>query len=230
MLGLGSYGKASIVNEGLIRYYDPQIDSATGSMVEQSGRTPAIISGSGVGYSNAVPAYYSFVNGTLGKLSVSAATDLDWTVGNVTWWVYVTANSNIQFCNVSQRSAVGAGTRFSIHTNPVGGTIGIYNGSGFTTIATTVAINTWYQFSANLSTTANAIIYKNGSLVGTILTSAIQAAATNRAFDVGSGDPGYAAETLTGRVGPVMNYSRNLTPEQIQQNWLAQRDRFGYPY
>ena len=230
MLGLGSYGKQSIVTEGLIRYYDPQIDSATGSMVEQSGRTPAITSGSGVTWVSGDPTYYSFTNGTLGKLSVSAATDLDWTVGNVTWWVYPTANSNIQFCNISQRSGLSAATRYSIHTNPSTGTIGIYNGSGFTTIATAVTINTWWQFSLNLSSTANAIVYKNGTLVGTILTSTIQASATNRAFDIGSGDPGYASETLTGRIGCVMNYSRNLTPEEIQQNWVAQRGRFGYPY
>lgn len=231
MLGLGSFGKQNIVTEGLIRYYDPQIDSATGSMVEQSGRTPAITSGSGVGYSNGDPAYYSFTNGTLGKLSVSAATDLDWTSGNVTWWVYPTLNSNIQFVNVGQRSTTGtSGTRYSIHTNPSANTIGLYNGSGFTTIATTVSINTWWQFSVNLSTTTNAVVYKNGTLVGTILTSAISSLATNKAFDIGSGDPGYAAETLTGRIGPVMNYSRQLTPEEIQQNWIAQRGRFGYPY
>jgi hypothetical protein len=231
MLGLGAYGKQGIVTENLIRYYDPQIDSVTGSMVEQSGRTAAITTGNGVGYSNGDPAYYSFVNGTLGKLVVNAATDLDWTSGTVVWWSYPTANNNVQYVNVGQRSTVGvAGTRYSIHVNPSANTIGLYNGSGFNTISTTVDTDIWYQWHALLSTTANAIIYKNGTLVGTINSSAISATAANKNFDIGSGDPGYANETFTGRIGPVMIYNRRLAPQEIEQNWVAQRGRFGYPY
>lgn len=220
--------KQSIVTEGLIRYYDPNIDSSTGSMAEQSGRTIAGVNGAGVGYSTEFPAYYSFLNGTLGKLTVSASADLDFTSGTVSWWTYPTANNNVQYVNVGQRSGVTTNTRYSLHINPSANTIGIYNGSAFNTVGTTIDPNIWYNFTALLSTTANTVIYKNGDLVGTIASSAIQASATNKNFDWGSGDPGYASETFTGRIGPVMIYSRQLAPAEITQNWMAMRDRFGY--
>lgn len=221
--------KQNIVTEGLIRYWDPSIDSATGSMVEQSGRTTAGVNGAGVGYSTGFPAYYSFVNGTLGKLTASGSADLDFTSGTVTWWSYPTANNNIQYVNVGMRSTVGtSGTRFSIHINPSANTIGLYNGSGFNTISTTIDPNIWYHWTALLSTTTNCVIYKNGLLVGTIASSTMSTSATNKNFDWGSGDPGYASETFTGYIGPVMIYSRQIAPAEITQNWMAMRDRFGY--
>jgi hypothetical protein len=216
------------VTDGLIRFYDPQVEMATGSLLEQSGRAAA--SGSGAGYSQftGVPAYVTFTNNRTNRFGVPAAADLDWLNGTVILWVYLNGNSNIQYCMINQRSTTGTSfTRYSLHINPVNNTLGLYNGAGFNTVsAGTIDPGIWYCVAYQLSTTVNSSVYVNGVFVGTINSSTISAAATLRQFEFGNSDPGFINEALDGRIGQVWNYSRRLAPQEINQVYQATRDRY----
>jgi len=215
------------VTDGLIRFYDPQVEMATGSLLEMSGRAAA--SGSGAGYTQftGVPAYITFRNNVTNRFGVPAAADLDWTNGTVILWVYLNGNSNIQYCMINQRSAVGTSTtRYSLHVNPSANTYGLYNGAGFNTISFTVDPNIWYCVAYQLSTTVNSSVYVNGVFAGTINSSTISSAATLRQFEFGNSDPAFISEALDGRIGQVWNYSRRLAPQEINQVYQATRDRY----
>ena len=217
------------VTDSLIRFYDPNIALTTSSMLENSGRTP--MSGSGGGYTieTGVPGYITFTNNRTNRFVCTASTDLDWTGGTVIAWVYLNGTGNINYCWVNQRSTTGAAnTRYSLHINPTANTIGIYNGSAFNTAATTIDNGIWYCLAATLSTTLNTTFYKNGISVGNPGgTSNISSAATNKAFEIGNSDPGFATEAFDGRIGQVWNYSRRLLPEEIYQVYQQTRDRYG---
>lgn len=216
------------VTDGLIRFYDPQVEMSTGSLLEMSGR--AALSGSGNGYTitTTEPAYITFRNNLTNRFGAPGAADLDWTNGTVVLWVYLNGNSNIQYCMVNQRSTTGTSfTRYSLHVNPSANTLGLYNGAGFNTISTTIDPGIWYCIAYQLSTTVNSSVYVNGILAGTINSSTISAAATLRQFEVGNSDPGFISEALDGRIGQVWNYSRRLAPQEIYQIYQSTRDRYG---
>jgi hypothetical protein len=217
------------VTDGLIRFYDPQIEMSTGSILEQSGRAAASGSGNGYTIDAGVPAYVTFRNNLTNRFTVPASTDLDWTDGTVSAWVYLNGTANINYCMLNQRSAVGSTTtRFSLHLNPNTNTVGIYNGTNFYTVATTIDNGIWYNITWQLSTTVVASAYVNGIFVGSASAgSAISSAATNRAFEFGNSDPSFINEALDGRIGQVWNYSRRLLPAEIYQIYQRTRDRYG---
>lgn len=215
------------VTDGLIRFYDPQIEFTTASILENSGRTPASGSGSGYSIFTGVPAYVTFTNNRTNRFVVAAASDLDWANGTVSCWVYLNGTANINYCMINQRSAVGnPGTRFSLHLNPNTNTVGIYNGFGFNTVATTIDNGIWYNITWQLSTTINASVYINGIFIGTAASSTINASGTSKAFEFGNSDPGFISEALDGRIGQVWNWSRRLLPQEIYQVYQGTRDRY----
>jgi hypothetical protein len=216
------------VTEGLIRFYDPQIEMSTGSILEQSGRAAASGSGGGYTIDAGVPAYVTFTNNRTNRFVVPAATDLDWAEGTVSVWVYLNGTGNINYCMLNQRSAVGnPGTRFSLHLNPTANTVGIYNGFGFNTVSTTIDNGIWYNITWQLSTTTNASAYVNGIFAGTAASSTINASGTLKAFEFGNSDAAFITEALDGRIGQVWNYSRRLAPQEIYQIYQSTRDRYG---
>jgi len=201
---------------------------STGSLLEMSGRAAASGSGGGYTITTTEPAYVTFTNNRTNRFTVPAATDLDWIDGTVSAWVYLNGSANINYCMLNQRSAVGSSTtRFSLHLNPSANTVGIYNGSAFSTVSTTIDNGIWYNITWQLSTTTNASVYINGNFIGTPTTSAISSAATLRAFEFGNSDPGFINEALDGRIGQVWNYSRRLLPAEITQIYQSTRDRYG---
>jgi len=215
------------VTDGLIRFYDPQIEMSTGSILEQSGRGAAAGSGNGYSITTTEPAYVTFINNATNRFTVPAATDLDWTDGTVVAWVYLNGSAAINYCFANQRSGLTTNTRYSLHLNPSGNTLGIYNGTAFTTLSTTIDSGIWYCLAATLSTTINTTFYKNGISVGTIASSTIRGATTGKTFEFGNSDSGFINESLAGRIGQVWNYSRRLTAEEINQIYQRTRDRYG---
>ena len=216
------------VTDGLIRFYDPQVEMSTGSLLEMSGRAAAIGSGGGYSITTTEPAYITFTNNRTNRFAVAAATDLDWTDGTVVAWVYLNGTANTNYCWINQRSGITTNTRFSLHANPSGNTMGIYNGTDFNTVSTTIDNGIWYCLAATLSTTINTTFYKNGISVGNPGgTSTIRGAATGKAFEFGNSDPGFIGEAWDGRIGQVWNYSRRLLPAEIYQIYQATRDRYG---
>jgi hypothetical protein len=222
-----NYGQPP-VTDGLIRFYDPSIEMSTGSLLEISGRAAAIGSGNGYSITSGELSYVTFRNNVTNRFTVPAATDLDWTNGTVSAWVYLNGTANINYCMLNQRSAVGSSTtRFSLHLNPNTNTVGIYNGTNFNTVGITIDNGIWYNITWQLSTTTNASAYVNGIFAGTAAASTISSAATNRAFEFGNSDAAFINEALDGRIGQVWNYSRRLLPQEIYQIYQATRDRYG---
>jgi hypothetical protein len=214
------------VTDGLIRFYDPSLEMNTGSLLEISGRAAAAGSGGGYSITRGNLSYVTFRNNVTNRFTVPAATDLDWTNGTVSAWVFLNGSANINYCMINQRNGLGASTRFSLHLNPSTNTVGIYNGSGFSTVSATIDPNIWYNITWQLSSTVNASVYINGAFVGTAATSTIQASATLRAFEFGNSEAAFINEALDGRIGQVWNYSRRLLPAEITQIYQATRDRY----
>lgn len=215
------------VTDGLIRFYDPSVEMATGSLLEISGRAAASGSGGGYTITSGNLSYITFRNNLTNRFSVPAAADLDWANGTVSAWVYLNGTANINYCMFNQRSAVGnPGTRYSLHLNPNTNTVGIYNGFGFNTVSTTIDNGIWYNITWQLSTTVNASVYVNGVFIGTANSSTINGSSTLRAFEFGNSDPSFINEALDGRIGQVWNYSRRLLPQEIYQIYQTTRDRY----
>jgi hypothetical protein len=216
------------VTDGLIRFYDPQVEMSTGSLLEMSGRAAASGSGNGYTITATEPAYITFRNNLTNRFTVPAATDLDWTDGTVVAWVYLNGTANTNYCWINQRSGITTNTRFSLHANPSANTMGIYNGTDFNTASTTIDNGIWYCLAATLSTTANATFYKNGISFGSPAgTSTIGGGATGKAFEFGNSEAAFINEALDGRIGQVWNYSRILSAEEIYQIYQRTRDRYG---
>ena len=217
------------VTDGLIRFYDPQVEMSTGSLLEMSGGAAASGSGGGYTITTTVPAYVTFTNNRTNRFTTPASTDLDWIDGTVVAWVYLNGNSNINYCWLNQRTTTNpTSCRYSVHANPSGNTMGIYNGTNFVTVSTTIDNGLWYCFAAQLSTTQNTTFYVNGISVGTAgAGSTISAAGTTRPFEIGNSDPGFITEAWDGRIGQVWNYSRRLLPQEIYQIYQSTRDRYG---
>lgn len=229
MFNVAAAQKQQLVTEGLIRYWDAEIDAATGSLLEQSGRSAMTRTGVGGQYnppSSTDPAYYKFFGSTSGRLETPAASDLDWTNGHVSVGVWLDGTTSTNFTFANQRDGLGNSTRFSLHMNPSGNTIGIYNGTAFNTISATVDPSIYYFVSFNLSTTLNAVVYLDGVRLGNPAnTTTINSVATNKKFELANTDAGFSNESWNGRILFCLNYSRQLLDAEVTQNWQYFRNR-----
>ena len=96
-----------------------------------------------------------------------------------------------------------------------------------TSVSVTNALNVWNHFALVRSGNSWSF-YKNGTLIGTntfIPTETLSGAA----FHIGGAwsDDDYLSNCMNGNVGPTMHYTRALSPSEIEQNYLAQKSRFG---
>jgi hypothetical protein len=220
--------KQQFVTDGLIRYWDAEIDAVTGSLFEQSGRSAMTRTGVGGQYNpptSTDPAYYKFFGNTSGRLETPAATDLDWTDGHVTVGLWLDGTTSTNFCYANQRDGLGTSTRFSLHVNPGGNTIGIYNGTAFNTISATIDPSIYYLVSFNLSRTTNAVVYLDGVRLGNPAGTSTIGTAANRKFELANTDAGFSGESFNGRILFCLNYSRQLLDAEVTQNWQYFRNR-----
>jgi hypothetical protein len=103
--------------------------------------------------------------------------------------------------------------------------------SPYTTNSTSVsianALNVWNHFTLVRSGNSWSF-YKNGSLVGTNTFTPTETL-SGGAFHIGGAwsDDDYLSNCMNGNVGPTMHYTRALSASEIQQNYLAQKSRFG---
>ena len=96
-----------------------------------------------------------------------------------------------------------------------------------TSVSVANALNVWNHFALVRSGNSWSF-YKNGTLIGTntfIPTETLSGAA----FHIGGAwsDDDYLSNCMNGNVGPTMHYTRALSPSEIEQNYLAQKSRFG---
>ena len=103
--------------------------------------------------------------------------------------------------------------------------------SPYTTRSTSVsvanALNVWNHFALVRSGNSWSF-YKNGSLVGTNTFTPTETL-SGGAFHIGGAwsDDDYLSNCMNGNVGPTMHYTRALSATEIEQNYLAQKSRFG---
>jgi hypothetical protein len=96
-----------------------------------------------------------------------------------------------------------------------------------TSVSVANALNVWNHFalvrSGNLWS-----FYKNGLLVGTNTFTPTETL-SGGAFHIGGAwsDDDYLSNCMNGNVGPTMHYTRALSATEIEQNYLAQKSRFG---
>ena len=83
--------------------------------------------------------------------------------------------------------------------------------------------NVWYHGTLTFSTTSGFVIYQNGTSVGTNASTATFTG--GNIVNIGSYNP--AENLLRGKIGVAQIYNRVLTQTEIQQNYNAQKSRFG---
>ena len=103
--------------------------------------------------------------------------------------------------------------------------------SPYTTNSTSVsvanALNVWNHFALVRSGNSWSF-YKNGFLIGTNTFTPTETL-SGGAFHIGGAwsDDDYLSNCMNGNVGPTMHYIRALSASEIEQNYLAQKSRFG---
>ncbi|WP_345255057.1 LamG-like jellyroll fold domain-containing protein [Flaviaesturariibacter amylovorans] len=152
-------------------------------------------------------------------LSAGARTAFDFTTGTVELWVKPAASGNNRALVSNRTAANGTQTRWSLHLNQGGGTVGIYNGSAFTTLSVgAITANTWYRFTFVL-TTSSVTVYRNGTLAGTI-NSGLNAASTGNPLLIGASDPNnaYPGEYWLGSIDEVRIWNVARTATEISNS------------
>jgi hypothetical protein len=104
--------------------------------------------------------------------------------------------------------------------------VGIYNGSGFNTIAATIDPSIYYMVSFNLSTTLNSVVYLDAVRLGSPAgTTTIQSGAKSKKFELANTTTDFSGESFDGRILFCLNYSRQLLDSEVTQNFQYFRNR-----
>lgn len=95
---------------------------------------------------------------------------------------------------------------------------------------TSISLNTWYYATGTYnSNTKKYSMYVNDNLEGVSPTALVGSPSTagTQYVTIGAGDGLSAANPMGGRVAIVQLYNRELSTQEIQQNFIANRKRFG---
>ena len=166
-------------------------------------------------------------NGTflLGSGNLSSTINNDFTTNN---WIYRQTSRKATICEYR-----GGSTRLEFCASD---TLMYFNQrqviSPFTTFSTSVSVtndlNKWDYFSLSKSGT-NWSFYKNGYLVGTTSFTMSETIGNGNWISLGISwsDDDYLSNTMVGFIGPFTHYNRALSASEVQQNYNAQKSRFG---
>ena len=157
------------------------------------------------------------------------------TTGTYSAWIYPFNTTQSQFCGmITRASNGGAGFVSSLCWRPLNSPpviIGaLYNGSTFNlvTIPAPTVANIWYHYVFTWSG-SSLRFYRNGllvsSLVQTIIGSNVSVPVRIGGHGVGGSSGG--AESFTGYIGEALIYNRAITKEEVMQNYLSTKSRFG---
>lgn len=104
----------------------------------------------------------------------------------------------------------------------------VASNAGYVEISNSISTNTWYNIvgTAQFGTPYLLNVYINGVL-GTPNTSATTNTLTNNASFIRLGQSINGTNRLPGSVGVAQIYNRALSAQEIQQNYNAQKSRFG---
>jgi hypothetical protein len=162
----GMYGEVSSSTTGLTAYYDANLGSG---LVLPNSTPNAGLNGTFINGPIWVSSPVQFGHNSLAfdgaddYVRVPAKAAYEFSTGTFECWVKPTAlNAAVNQCILGLRSTLGG--RFSIHVTPT--TLGIFNGTLYTTRPATFTNNQWYHIA--VVATANTLVgYVNGVSVGT---------------------------------------------------------------
>ena len=153
-----------------------------------------------------------YFDGSLDKVTVPANSALNFNTGTVEAWVKPGASSTNRAV-LAMRTTV-SNTRWSIHLNESANSMGLYNGSAYTTFSYNFVPGTWYHVAVSFTGSAT-VFYINGVQAHS-MTTQINTSVTNTPFAVGSpNDPGYLHEDFIGEMDEVRVWNVVRTAAQI---------------
>ena len=143
-------------------------------------------------------------------------------------FIYPTTTSRAGICGTRSPAApTGDGWVFAINRTTAGNLTYFHTNGTNIEIAAGISINTWFYVCATYSTTtATAILYKNGYQLGSPVTSF--STINSSPFNGIVGDEEQSATTpFKGNIANLSIYNRALSAAEILQNYNATKSRFG---
>ncbi|MEQ9301611.1 MAG: LamG-like jellyroll fold domain-containing protein, partial [Cyclobacteriaceae bacterium] len=156
------------------------------------------------------PGFALDLDGTDDHVSVPTSTDFEFTSGTVEAWVRPsTSADNKVIAGIRTDAAL---TRWSIHINEGADNLGLWNGSGFSTVGATILPDTWYHVAFVLGA-SDTEVFLNGSSLG--LLGAAMSSVTGSPFVIGSPGNSNPNEFFVGEVDEVRVWNVERTQVEI---------------
>lgn len=150
------------------------------------------------------------------------------TYGSFQFWFkpYTVSNYRNYFCTNNNQS--NTGIRFEMYDDGTTQAV-IGDGSSYSLHPMgSFSANTWYNIALTWNRTNNNVkVYKNNILVSNTNVNYYWPEALN-AWASGIGYNNDGNRNLYGAFGPLLVYNAELTADQIQQNWITWKARYGY--
>ena len=212
---LGMYGIA-LNTTGLVAYY--KVNTGSGTTLINATATTGLngtLTNGPTWIASPVQAISNGLNfdGINDQVVVPANSVFDLNSGTIECWVrpsVLVGNA----CILGNRGTGGA--RFSFHMSTVTNTIGLWDGSVYTTIPYTITAGTWYHL-AFVCNGTNTLVYVNGTLAGTIAKKF--STVTGQTFVIGiAKNSGGDGEPFLGDIDEVRVWNTMRTQAEIQAN------------
>ena len=153
-----------------------------------------------------------YFDGYADRVTVPVNSVLNFTQGTVEAWVKPGAAGNNRAV-MSMRTAV-SNTRWSIHLNESANSMGLWNGSAYTSFSYNFVPNNWYHVAVSFTATGTTF-YINGAHAYT-MTTQMNSGITNTPLTIGStNDPQYVHEDFVGEMDEIRVWNTVRTQAQI---------------
>ena len=223
------YHKAPIVTDNLALALDP------GNLIsypKSGGTVYNLVSSAegtltnGVGYSQDYGSYFDF-DGTNDQIVMNNESEFDFTdaIFTVEYWFRCNRDTGTTQILVNKARYGANGRSFETYLQSgLSIRVGGFNGSWTYVVGPVIKTNEWYHFVFTSDGSGNAYIYLNGDEVAN--STSFNTTLSNTADPVDIGAYGSGGAPFDGQMGPVRLYSKYLTPQEVAQNYNAERPRF----
>lgn len=232
--GVIYYRRAQFEQRG---YYTNFVEGTRGSTVATGGGLLDLTNNGNNGTINrtSVPsaAFYSSNNGGYfsfdsGNDYINCGNDSSLSFGsgnfNLSLWIKTSSTSGSDWMGVIAKYSGGTG--IWIQLNPSNRYVGFgWTGSNYMTSTTSVASGTWRYISCQRTSSTGGEIYVDGNLVMISSSLPTQSSDTSVQWDIGRIN--LSGRYFNGNISQASIYNRELTPQQILQNYNATKGRFG---
>jgi hypothetical protein len=171
---------------------------------------------------------FSFVRANSNYINISANTNTRFQNPYQTWsgWVNIVSTGPNGYSELWNN---GGNTGMTIQWQTTGVTFFMYNSAylGYT-VTVSNALNTWMNITCVIDNVARVmILYKNGVLVGTSSQWNPYTPPNGSVHIGGNFATGNGGDFTQGTISNVQLYNRTLSAAEVQQNFNAQRTRYG---